>query len=311
MDPGGRLILLECPSGLPLGFDYCTWTSSELVKGIKSIDSGPHYLYYTHPQTQDKQGLFIYMHHNGVAVRKWKDGELRRMDREDEELFERAGLEGDFDLFLGDFPGSKSVLWRHLTSYISESVLSQVDPGASAQTPNFTIIPHHYSQFGMSPAQITASNFDKTHILLDLLHRERLTWESLLGEFQYSFISLLIGESLPGFEQWKSILVLLLSCENALITHSELYIALIPVLYQQLLQLGDVSMDPYIQTSFIPKLVGDFITLLSDASLPPALYSRGEKLAKLVREMMGELEESEEDAPVVVDLTSEQLANLG
>lgn len=304
----GRVLVLECPPGLHLGLDYCTWTAGELVKGLKAVPTGAHYLYSS--VGEDKEGDFVYISKGTVVVRKWAKG-LKSLDREDEELFEKAGKEGDFDLFLGDFPNSKEPLWRQLTQFLTPSLLTRLTPSAEL-LPNYTLVPHHRVLHGMSASQITASNFDKSQILLEVLARERIGWECLVGELQYAFISLLLGESLAGFEQWKSLLILLLSSEAALRSLPDLYLALIPVLYQQLLQLGDISQDPFIQTSFIPRLTCDFLALLADATLQPALYARGQKLQRLIREMWGSAEpvENDEDLPVVVELSQEQLSSL-
>ena len=304
----GRVLVLECPPGLHLGLDYCTWTAGELVKGLKAVPVGAHYLYSS--TGEDKEGGFVYIGKGTVAVRKWAKG-LARLDKEDEELFERAGSEGDFDLFLGDFPNSKAPLWRQLTQFLTPSLLARLTPAAPElpTCPNYTLVPHHRVLHGMSASQITASNFDKSQILLEVLARERITWECLIGELQYAFISLLLGESLTGFEQWKSLLILLLSSPSALHSLPALYLSLIPVLYQQFLQLGDISQDPFIQTSFIPRLTCDFLALLADPTLQPALYTRGQKLQRLIGEIWGGFDpvEDDEDRPVVVELSQEQV----
>ena len=308
----GRLILLECPPGLRLGLDYCTWTAGELVKGVKGVTVGAHYLYYSLAE-EEKEGGFVYVSRGTVAVRKWEKG-LKRLEKEDEELFEKAGSEGDFDLFLGDFPNSKSPLWRQLTGFLTPILLLRLNSSSAelSSSPNYTLIPHHRVLHGMSPSQITTSNFDKSEILSEVLTREHIHWESLIGELQYAFINLMIGENLAGFEQWKSLLILLLSCETALRTIPDLFMSLIPVLYQQFLQLGDISSDPFIQTSFIPRLANDFLALLSDSTLQPALYTRGQKLQRLIQEIWGNIApaEDDEDGPVVVDLSPEQLTLL-
>jgi len=43
----------------------------------------------------------------------------------------------------------------------------------------------------------------------------------LLGEFQLSFVIFLIGQVYDGFEQWKTMIILMLQCEEALPIYGE------------------------------------------------------------------------------------------
>lgn len=44
-----------------------------------------------------------------------------------------------------------------------------------------------------------------------------------LGELQFAFICFLIGESLEALEQWKKMVTLVCSCEDALLTHPKFF----------------------------------------------------------------------------------------
>ena len=59
---------------------------------------------------------------------------------------------------------------------------------------------------------------------------------NILGELQYSFISFLIGQCLESYEQWKHLIMLLTESETAFLTHKELMLSFIVVLYEQIKQ---------------------------------------------------------------------------
>lgn len=326
----GRLLLLECPKDLRLSLDYCSWTACELVKGLKSLPVGAHFLQYSFPDSP-KLGFFLYTSKHSVIVRKWSAEELRAPSPEEEELLVRAAVEGDFDLFLGDFPREKADLWRELTGFVTKEVIDRLQPdmrslysaekcsedgSSDGPTVFYTPVPQRKAGAGMSPAEVTAANFDKSMILEDLMDGGTRPWQDLMGEFQYAFISLLLVEHEAAFEQWKRLLTVFCSCERALCTHTEFFNALIrkhyaAVLYHQLSQLGTIADDPLLATSFIPQLIQAFLSLLDSPQLPKSLYARGKKLDKLVREMWGDWDYEEgEDAPVIVELSDEQLASL-
>lgn len=48
--------------------------------------------------------------------------------------------------------------------------------------------------------------------------------QGVIGELQYAFIAFVYGQSLDGFAQWKSLLSLLLSCQQAMLhSHQQLF----------------------------------------------------------------------------------------
>ena len=63
----------------------------------------------------------------------------------------------------------------------------------------------------------------------------------MLGELQFAFITFVLGENFESFEQWKSLLMLICSCREAMTTtqRRDLYFRLIPVLYAQIEQLPE------------------------------------------------------------------------
>jgi hypothetical protein len=82
----------------------------------------------------------------------------------------------------------------------------------------YTDIPHRKVIHGLTGAQLTQINFDKTTILMDLISKEyHNNYTILLAELQFSFISFVLGHNLESLNQWKNIIVLLCSCEKAMI----------------------------------------------------------------------------------------------
>ena len=55
----------------------------------------------------------------------------------------------------------------------------------------------------------------------------RAAYRELLGELQFSFVCFLIAHVYDGFEHWKQLVHVLCSCDEALHTHSQLYMDLI------------------------------------------------------------------------------------
>ena len=53
----------------------------------------------------------------------------------------------------------------------------------------------------MSLTEITEFNFDKSYILIEILQKDFETPEDLFGEFQFAYISFLIGENAESFQQ--------------------------------------------------------------------------------------------------------------
>lgn len=106
----------------------------------------------------------------------------------------------------------------------------------------YTPITRLVKRSGLSPAQLTALNMDKSSLLEEMVISNRkgtgtgtddATW--LLGEFQYSFLAFLLGHSAQGFTQWRAIATLFLGCEDAAVgSRTALFIEFINVFGAQL-----------------------------------------------------------------------------
>ena len=84
-------------------------------------------------------------------------------------------------------------------------------------------------------------NLDKTITLESLIcDLPDQNPSQLLGELQFAFITFVLGENFESFEQWKSLLILLCGCREAMGPSSprrDLFYKLIPVIYAQIEQL--------------------------------------------------------------------------
>eukprot|EP00798_Chlamydomonas_sp_ICE-L_P014528 gene14528-20559_t len=92
-----------------------------------------------------------------------------------------------------------------------------MDTASSAQAQ----LPRLVKQKGMTAEELTAANMDKSGLLEQIIRRKYDgNMEGILAELQFSFIAFVFGQSLDGFSQWKSLISLLMGCEEAAIrTH--------------------------------------------------------------------------------------------
>lgn len=112
----------------------------------------------------------------------------------------------------------------------------------------FTPLPRLVKRQGLSPAELTALNLDKSGVLEDLLVKKfGGSEDDFLGEFQFAFLAFLLGHSLAGFSQWKDFLRLMFGCEDAAVGgRSRLFAAFLNALHAQLVHsLAPVRNIPY------------------------------------------------------------------
>jgi len=84
----------------------------------------------------------------------------------------------------------------------------------------------------------------------------------MLGEFQYAFVSFLLGENFQSFEQWKKLLVLALNSESFLEENESFCLDLIPVIYGQLKQFpADFFFDTISRDNFTKDHLCGFIEI--------------------------------------------------
>lgn len=228
----------------------------------------------------------------------------------------------------GDVP--KTTMEKALAEQLKSSKFSSEVPSPEKKGCYYTPIPRVIKQKGICGAELTSLNLDKTHILETILKNEYDDVEDrLLGELQFAFVAFLMGQSLEGFLQWKSLVSLLLQCVEAPFhTRSQLFTKFIKCVYYQLKYgfhkehtgsrgIGKESSmlldDSWFSAdSFLLHLCKDFFSLVTEASVIDGdLLTWTRKLKELLEETLGwefqqksavdglYFEEGDEYAPVV------------
>ncbi|XP_057524750.1 uncharacterized protein LOC130804354 [Amaranthus tricolor] len=201
---------------------------------------------------------------------------LIKVSEEEEERYAEAVKRFEFDRHLGPYSLSDYGDWKYLSSWITKGVIEHIEPiggeitvtcesslvGNTPKTTTekaladqlknskfggeiessekkgcyYTPIPRVIKQKGISGAELTSVNLDKSYILENILMKEYDGVEDrLLGELQFAFIAFLMGQSLDGFLQWKSLVSLLLGCTEAPFhTRTQLFVKFIRCVYHQL-----------------------------------------------------------------------------
>ncbi|CAG9324014.1 unnamed protein product [Blepharisma stoltei] len=321
------LILLETPPNINLHLDNLALKTGSLFKGVKSIPTGAHYLFYNF-EGGTKSGFFFYAEERKATIKKWdpQTENFSKVSTEDEEIYESNIRE--FDVLLVEYPNMNYQIWQLLACYINSEVIGKIEPISniisqineeySTSEENlekfsivkgslfYTHIPKSIAKPNITPEEITQMNFDKSFILYDLLNKDFQNPENLLGELQFSFLAFLLGDSLESFYQWKNILILLCNCESALLQIPSFFEKFIPAFYSQLQSISqDLFTDDLIGPNFLSSCLRSFLSLLHNKNLPPSVYTRGKKFKKLVKSMLkiSEFEMCEdEEAPIIVEI---------
>ncbi|CAN1228118.1 Protein AAR2 homolog [Linum perenne] len=353
---GATLLLLDVPQYTLVGVDTQVFTVGPAFKGIKMIPPGIHFLYFSSSNREGKEfspviGSFIDAGPSEVIVRRWEQQEERlvKLSEEEAERFAQAVLRLEFDGNLGPYNASQYRDWKQLSNYLARSIIERIALDEQLVNNKFststsidkstvrgcyyTRIPRTIKHKGIAAKELTSLNLDKTELLESILMKYYGGSEDvLLGELQFSYIAFLMGQSLEGFFQWKSMVTLLLGCVEAPFrTRSRLYTKFIKVIYYQLkfgLQkdredansagVGVSSLldeSWFTADSFLHRLFKEFFTLLQEASVIDGdLLSWSRKLKEMVENELGwELqqsnsadglyfEEDDEYAPAVVKL---------
>jgi hypothetical protein len=155
---------------------------------------------------------------------------------------------------------------------------------------------------------------DKSFLLERLIRDEWLNQEEILGEMQLCFLLLLSIHVFDAFEQWKSIVILLCQCKEALRKRTSLYVDFCLSLRHQLALCDkEFFSDDLLATDF---LFENLLKLTENASdmnpMPVDLLLELESLLEFCNELfnwnmsvkaVSEWEELGEDAPVIISDT--------
>lgn len=132
--------------------------------------------------------------------------------------------------------------------------------------------------------------------------------EEILAELQFSFVCFLVGQHYDSFEHWKKLLVMLCTCEDAIIEHSQLYNNLISEMYYQIKEVpNDFFVDIVSSNNFLATILNQLFGFVRNSSrIDAGLKSRVSKFEAHLSQKFNWIfddEEDEEDKPVVVETT--------
>ncbi|CAJ1428787.1 unnamed protein product [Effrenium voratum] len=102
---------------------------------------------------------------------------------------------------------------------------------------------------------------------------------AILGELQLAYIAFLLGQNFDGFEQWRALLQLLCSCEEAAMRRTELFAELLRVFFAQLSQApSDLFGDDLTKDNFMGSCALSLLEICETDA--PKLQKRCAKLRR-------------------------------
>ncbi|CAI2177495.1 19959_t:CDS:2 [Funneliformis geosporum] len=269
---GAFLLFLNAPEGLEFGIDYNSWKIGPKFKGLKLIPPGLHFVFYS---TSDKSGtsglrtgFFKFYESKEIVIKDWDNTleDVKKSEQLDPEQIKRLKTDmRQFDPFLGPYPLSPPTNWQkliRLTNYITPRLISIILPNdgkvtniSSSTVDEEELINLGDSRYGESDIilftkfdlkkswklgatgqEVTKYSQDKSWLLDELLTKSYdNNYKELLGELQLAFVCLLMAQNYAGFVQFKNLVQLICSCQEALEKYADtLFIDFIDVLNYQL-----------------------------------------------------------------------------
>lgn len=170
----------------------------------------------------------------------------------------------------------------------------------------FSKIPRQKYPPGCSPAEMTKYSIDSSYALESILCSNYKENESkILGEIQFAFICFLIGQVLDAFEQWKNLVHVMCTSEEALQNQASLFLNFISVIHYHIQETPeDFFVDILSANNFLTSTLQEFFSNLENMSSDSDLKKRGLKFRDYLTQKFKWDFTSEPDdyAPTVVDL---------
>lgn len=170
----------------------------------------------------------------------------------------------------------------------------------------FSSIPKKKYPPGATPAEITKHSMDHSFLLTSLINSNYANEPmQLLGEIQIAFVCFLIGQVYDAFEQWKQLISLLCSCEDAIADYEPMYVSFIQMLHFQLKEIpSDFFVDIVSQNNFLTTTLRMFFENLRSSNANQSLKQKGKGFQQnLTKKFRWDFEsEPDDEAPVVVEL---------
>ena len=189
-------------------------------------------------------------------------------------------------------------------------------PGSNIR---YTEISSRKYPVGSTPSEITKHSMDGTfHLSLFVSSLEKMygdavsssmshqsTYAEILAEVQFSFLCFLVGMNHDSFEHWKKLIVMLCGCDEGLVTHGDLFIKFVNVLYFQMQEVpSDFFVDIVSSDNFLCNCLNTlFLNGKSNNDVNVQLKQKLSRFEANVTKKFGWdfSQELDEDAPVVVN----------
>lgn len=168
-------------------------------------------------------------------------------------------------------------------------------------------IPDRKFPANATPEEVTRHSMDHSYTLSymmkDYYNNEN---RNLLGELQFSFVCFLVGHVYSAFEQWKGIIHLLCSCDDAITANPDLFSKFINTMHFQIKEIPeDFFVDIVSKTNFLTTTMQVFFSTLEESTtVDRQLKKLGLQFRKhLTKKFKWDFTEQPDDyQPVVVDL---------
>ena len=335
-EQGAVLVLLNLPPKSVFGIDTNSWEVGDKFKGVKMIPPGVHFIFC---QSIDKEGctgpvvgFFHVFKQKEFLVKEW-DVKCEIFSMGECSALDLSSIKSNLHQLqpcLAPFPFDNLKTWVSLSNHVSRVLLEKLgiserpfsafnvaevaDGEVKEGSITFSRIPGPSVSKGATPLDITRAYLDQSSILIDCLKTNyENNYTTLLGEIQCSFLLFVYGHVYEGFEQWRRLVELLCSCDQALTTNTELYHQFISILNFQLntipleflltSQIGTTTKRCEQNIFLIPKLNNLFLNLNESPVVSADLKCRADRFKSLlIHKFKWSFEATEEDLPVVVNL---------
>nr|XP_022325747.1 protein AAR2 homolog isoform X2 [Crassostrea virginica] len=169
----------------------------------------------------------------------------------------------------------------------------------------FSLIPKQKYPPGSSPTEMTKYSIDSSYALESILRTYYCDNEmGILGEIQFAFICFLMGQVLDAFEQWKNLVHVMCTSEEALKNHSSLFSNFIGMIHFHIQETPeDFFVDILSENNFLTSTLQEFFSNLDNLPSDSELRKRGLKFRDYLTQKFKWDFTSEPDdyAPTVVE----------
>jgi A1 cistron-splicing factor AAR2 len=300
----GIIAIAGLPVGYNFGLDMRMWQIGDKFTGVRDVPPGIHYVYYSTPDDETRQGFFITVTRDSpMVVRVWDPRVESLVPVDDDATFatiQRSYL-NDFYYISGLAPfatcmdESAQKEWKQAISFVNPSIIDRVQPvsnqdfrsqqqsggeAASSETRTifFTDISRSRPGGTATSGDVTLFHLDRTKQLESALLEKKIDSDlELIGELQAAFILFLLGQNYDAFVQWRKLMELFLGCrERGILAHADKFAALAKALQFQVNQMpedflfdagisdDDVSHRKHEKNVFILPLLSQFVITCSD-----------------------------------------------